>query len=74
MFERDKTPFDRPQGYRLHLDADAINTVQEVLTPELQTLFKETSHWTEPYTSIMEPQSLRVVKRLLTKDDLGAGM
>lgn len=74
IFERDMTPFDRPQGYRLHLDADAINTVQEVLTPELQTVFKETSHWTEPFTSIMEHQSLRVVKRLLTRDDLGIGM
>lgn len=74
IFERDKTPFDRAQGYRLHLDADAIHTVQEVLTPELQTVFRETSHWTEPYTSIMDFQSLRVVKRFLTKDDLGTGV
>ncbi|KAF2481816.1 FAD-dependent oxidoreductase [Neohortaea acidophila] len=74
IFERDKTPFDRPQGYRLHLDGDAINTVHEILPPELLTLFKETSYSTEPYTSIMDPKSLRVVKRLLTRDDLGTGM
>lgn len=66
MFERDKSPFERPQGYRLHLAADAINTVKEVLTPELRTLFKETSHWTEPYTSILDPRRLKVVKRILT--------
>lgn len=74
IFERDITPFDRPQGYRLHLDGDAINTVNEVLTPELQTLFNETSHWTKPNTSIMTTDSLRVVKRILTKDDLGTGV
>ncbi|KAK4500102.1 hypothetical protein PRZ48_008288 [Zasmidium cellare] len=74
IYERDSTPFDRSQGYRLHLDGDAINTVGEVLTPDLQALFKETSQWTEPYTSIMMPKSLRVVKRLLTKDDLGQGV
>lgn len=74
IFERDKTPFDRPQGYRLHLDEDAINTVKEVLPAELLQLFKDTSQWIEPYTSIMDTKSLKVVKPILTKDDLGTGV
>ena len=26
LFERDASPWDRPQGYRLHLEADALNS------------------------------------------------
>ena len=70
IFERDKSPWDRPQGYRLHLDGDAINSVREVLTPELRAVFDATSQRTAPYTTILKPD-LSVVKRLFTDDDLG---
>jgi 2-polyprenyl-6-methoxyphenol hydroxylase-like FAD-dependent oxidoreductase len=70
IFERDHGPFDRPQGYRLHLDADAINACKEVLSPELNAVFEATAQWTEPYTTILK-KDLSVVKRLLTEDDHG---
>ena len=70
IFERDESPFDRPQGYRLHLDADAINAAREVLTPELHALFQATSQWTEPFTTILG-KDLSVIKRLPTDDDHG---
>ena len=44
LFERDASPWDRPQGYRLHLDGDAINAAREVLPPELRAVFEATSH------------------------------
>jgi len=70
IFERDHGPFDRPQGYRLHLDADAISACKEVLTPELNALFEATAQWVEPYTTILG-KDLSVIKRLLTEDDHG---
>ncbi|WP_414442157.1 FAD-dependent oxidoreductase [Burkholderia sp. 22PA0106] len=70
IHERDKSPWDRPQGYRLHLDGDAINSAREVLSPELRQVFEATSQRTAPYTTILKPD-LSVVKRLLTNDDLG---
>jgi 2-polyprenyl-6-methoxyphenol hydroxylase-like FAD-dependent oxidoreductase len=70
IFERDHGPFDRPQGYRLHLDADAINACKEVLSPELNAVFEATAQWTEPYTTILK-KDLSVVKRLLSEDDHG---
>ncbi len=36
IFERDNGPFDRPQGYRLHLDTDAVNAAREVLVDKRQ--------------------------------------
>ena len=33
--ERDNSPWDRPQGYRLHLEADGLFALREVLSPEL---------------------------------------
>jgi 2-polyprenyl-6-methoxyphenol hydroxylase-like FAD-dependent oxidoreductase len=70
IFERDTSPWDRPQGYRLHLDADAINAAKEVLTPELHAVFEATSHRTEPYTTILA-QNLSLIKRLMTDDEHG---
>ena len=43
IFERDASPWDRPQGYRLHLDADALNALHEVLAPNVHKLFKATA-------------------------------
>ena len=70
IFERDHGPFDRPQGYRLHLDADAINACNEALSPELNAVFAATAQWTKPYTTILK-KDLSVVKRLLMEDDHG---
>jgi len=70
IFERDRSPWDRPQGYRLHLDGDAINAAREVLPPALRAVFDSTSHHTKPFTTILKPD-LSIVKRLLTDDDLG---
>ena len=72
VFERDRGPFERLQGYRLHLDRDAINAAAEVLPADLHALFGATSHLTEPYTTILGTD-LSVVKRLLTEDDPGEG-
>ena len=68
IFERDKTPWGRAQGYRLHLDADGINALHEVLPPELRAAFDATSQQTTPFTTILTT-GLDVVKRLPTKDE-----
>lgn len=73
IFERDNGPFDRPQGYRLHLDADAIYAAKEVLPPELHAAFIATSQWTAPYTTILKTD-LSVAKRLPAHDDHGEGV
>lgn len=73
IFERDRSPWDRPQGYRLHLDGDAINAAREVLSPKLRAVFDSTSHHTKPFTTILKTD-LSVVKRMLTDDDLGEGV
>ena len=68
VFERDKTLWDRPQGYRLHLDADALNALKEVQPADLHALFVATAQATEPYTTILSP-GLTVLKRLPTPDE-----
>jgi len=65
VFERDKGPWDRPQGYRLHLEADALHALQETLPPDLHSLFQATAQRTQPYTTILD-RELRVLKRLVT--------
>jgi len=72
LYERDKGPFDRPQGYRLHLDLDAINALREVLSPDLLQVFDATSYRTQPYTTILG-MDLSVIKRLPTDDGDGKG-
>jgi 2-polyprenyl-6-methoxyphenol hydroxylase-like FAD-dependent oxidoreductase len=67
LFERDATPWDRPQGYRLHLEADALNAVREVLPPERLALFEATAMITAPFTTILST-NLDVVKRFPTDD------
>ncbi len=73
VFERDKTPWDRPQGYRLHLDADALNAVREVLPPDLRAVFEATAQRTEPFTTILGAD-LSVIKRLPTPDEHDAAL
>lgn len=73
IYERDKGPFDRPQGYRLHLDRDSINAAREVLPPDLLQAFDATSFRTEPYTTILGTD-LSVIKRLNADDGDGGGV
>jgi 2-polyprenyl-6-methoxyphenol hydroxylase-like FAD-dependent oxidoreductase len=51
VFERDKSPWDRPQGYRLHIDSDGVNALYQSLTPELYKLFDATSMKPRPFTT-----------------------
>ena len=67
VFERDASPWDRPQGYRLHLEADALNALREVLPPKLHQLFEATAMRTEPFTTILKTD-LSVAKRIPTDD------
>jgi len=56
IFERDQSPWERPQGYRLHLDADGINALHDSLTPDLFRLFDETSMKAAAFTTIVDTQ------------------
>ena len=67
LFDRDETPWDRPQGYRLHLETDALNAVGEVLPPDGAELFDATAMRTTSFTTILGP-ALEVVRQLPTDD------
>ena len=67
IFERDASPWDRPQGYRLHLEADALNALREVLPSSLHQLFEATAMRTEPFTTILKTD-LSVANRIPTDD------
>jgi 2-polyprenyl-6-methoxyphenol hydroxylase-like FAD-dependent oxidoreductase len=67
VFERDSSPWDRPQGYRLHLEADALNALREVLSPDLHRLFEATAMRTNPFTTVLKTD-LTIVKRIPTDD------
>ena len=54
VFERDEAPNNRPQGYRLHLDADGISAIKESLPEKLFQLFELTSTNPLPYTTILD--------------------
>ena len=68
IYERDASPWARPQGYRLHLDADALNAVSEVLPDELYHQFDVTAFRTTPFTTMMSTD-LSVVKRFPTSSE-----
>jgi 2-polyprenyl-6-methoxyphenol hydroxylase-like FAD-dependent oxidoreductase len=63
VFERDKSPWDRPQGYRLHIDSDGVNALYQSLSPELFRLFDATSMKPLPFTAIVDTK-LAIQKRL----------
>ena len=67
IFERDLSPWDRPQGYRLHLEADALNALREVFPSGLHRLFEATVMRTNPFATILK-QDLSVLKRMPTDD------
>jgi 2-polyprenyl-6-methoxyphenol hydroxylase-like FAD-dependent oxidoreductase len=53
VFERDASPWDRKQGYRLHLDADGIDAIIDSLPASLYQLFELTSTNALCYTTIL---------------------
>ena len=63
VFERDRGRWDRPQGYRLHLDADGVNAVREVLAPEGVRRFAATSMTPLPFHSIIARDLSPVARR-----------
>ena len=54
VFERDNSPWDRPQGYRLHIDSDGVKALHQALTPDLYNLFIATSMQPLPFTTIVD--------------------
>lgn len=54
VYDRDASPWERRQGYRLHLDADGVLAIKDSLPPELFALFEATSMHPLPYTTIMD--------------------
>jgi 2-polyprenyl-6-methoxyphenol hydroxylase-like FAD-dependent oxidoreductase len=71
VFERDRTPWDRPQGYRLHLDGDGIKALRQSLPSTLFELFDATSMKALPFTAIVDT-ALAVQRRI--SDDEHGGM
>ena len=67
LFERDSSPWDRPQGYRLHLEGDALNAAREVLSPDVHRVLELTAQRTAPFTSLLDTH-LDVLKRIPTED------
>lgn len=53
VFERDASPFERAQGYRLHIDADGVGGMSAVLPPRLLALFEATAMRALPYTTMI---------------------
>jgi len=70
IFERDKTPWDRPQGYRLHLDSDGINAIYRSLPPDLYDLFDATSMKPVSFTTIVD--TALAVQRRIPDDEHGS--
>ena len=54
VFERDASPWERSQGYRLHIDADGVGGISAVLPPELLALFEATAMRALPYTTMVD--------------------
>ena len=70
VFERDRSPWDRPQGYRLHIDSDGVNALHQSLPPELYALFDATSMRPLPFTTIVDTKL--AVQRRLPSDEHGS--
>ena len=70
VFERDTSPWDRPQGYRLHIDADGVDALYQALTPDLYTLFDATSMKPLPFTTIVDTNL--AIQRRLPSDEHGS--
>ncbi len=70
VFERDTSLWDRPQGYRLHIDSDGVNALHQSLTHELYQLFDATSMKPLPFTTIVDTKL--VVQNRLPSDEHGS--
>ena len=70
VFERDKSLWDRPQGYRLHIDSDGVNALYQSLTPELYKLFDATSMKPLPFTTIVDTNL--AIQHRLPSDEHGS--
>ncbi len=58
VFERDASPWERSQGYRLHIDADGVGGLSEVLSPKHLALFEATAMRALPYTTMVDANLL----------------
>ncbi len=63
IFERDTSFWDRPQGYRLHIDSDGVNALYQSLTSELYNLFDATSMKPLPFTTIIDTNLAVQIRR-----------
>lgn len=63
VYERDTGPWERAQGYRLHIDADGVSGVSAVLPPHLLALFEATAMCALPYTTMVDGD-LTIKKRI----------
>ena len=70
VFERDTSPWDRLQGYRLHLDLDGVNALYQSLSPELYRLFDATSMKPLPFTTTVDTNL--VVQSRISSDEWGS--
>src|SRR5579859_7003251 len=70
VFERDASPWDRPQGYRLHIDADGVDALYHALTPELYQLFDATAMKPLPFTTVVDTNL--AIQRRQTSDEHGS--
>jgi 2-polyprenyl-6-methoxyphenol hydroxylase-like FAD-dependent oxidoreductase len=67
IFERDASPWERPQGYRLHLDAEGVNALRESLPPSHYALFEATSMRPVDSTTILDT-SLHELRRVASDE------
>ena len=70
IFERDTSPWDRPQGYRLHIDLDGVNALYQSLPPELYRLFDATSMRPLPFTTIIDTNL--AIQTRMSSDEWGS--
>jgi 2-polyprenyl-6-methoxyphenol hydroxylase-like FAD-dependent oxidoreductase len=70
VFERDTSLWDRPQGYRLHIDSDGVNALHQSLTPELYQLFDATSMKPLPFTTLVDTKL--AIQNRLPSDEHGS--
>lgn len=59
VFERDATPGQRSQGYRLHIGPDGLGALFAALPPELYSLFDATAMKPEPFTTLLDTNLLQ---------------
>ena len=69
IFERDASPWDRPQGYRLHIDADGENALRDALSPDSYALYEATAMRPVDSTTVLDT-ALRE-KRRVPSDEHG---